>query len=309
MKREFVVSSALIIGCLMAATGCSSKSTPQSTATPPLNSSQKPNEPDASSGSDWTLKLQSKCQNGVTDDQCLGAYGFTVFPDGRYQIGPTSTGAVKNGSITPDELKTLTDALAPALSSVPLSTANHETIDAAANPSDDTVTFTRGSSDGQAIVQIAATDFSYRLPSSDQAKVLFSALKAVAARYYALPFPDTCGDTVAGLQTLFTSLQTCTTNQDCVYLDSSYNVLDPSTYSFLTTDDCTMVTPLSVANSKLLDASRDKIATLVGQANDACGARMTKADCTSATGFQLNGTPAVCKQGVCQSNQSASTTH
>src|SRR5690349_5325636 len=122
MQNALVVFTAFIVGSAL--TGCSSKAP---AGTPPSSSTQRAN-PEEPHGSDWSLKLQSKCQ-ALTDDQCPAGYGYTVFSDGRFQIGPSPQGgAVKTGSITPDELNALSSAINPVLSASLSDAESHATV-------------------------------------------------------------------------------------------------------------------------------------------------------------------------------------
>jgi len=285
--------------------GCNSNSSPAGSGSAPNSTNQMAHPTDdAHGGSSWSLKLQSKCTADVTDDQCVGAFGFTVFADGRYQDGPAATGAVKNGNITQEELSSLTAALNPVLSIASLGAEGHAALGGDSSQGEDTVTLVRGSSGGDIIIHAASADLTYRTESGDQAKAVLSALKTLAAKYYALPFPDGCSDRAATLTSLYASLQTCSADKDCAYLDS-FQEVDPSTYSFITTDDCSVVKPLAVGNLKLITGSWDKIQQTLGLVQEACGARVMRADCTDISGFTLNGAPAACKQGVCQAGGQA----
>ena len=207
MKHTYLMLAALIVGS--AAVGCNSSSTsapanPEPAPAPVEQPAPQPATPPAPQPPQgWTLKLQSKCAAEIGMEQCVAGHGFTVDQDGKYTIGPTAQGQTKTGTLAPEELKTLTDALSPTLSASELSAENHLTLAAEENPSEDTVTFARGPGEGNAILHSSASDLTYRTQSGDQAKALLTSLKTLAVKYYTLPFPDGCTDNVTALNALF----------------------------------------------------------------------------------------------------------
>jgi hypothetical protein len=62
------------------------------------------------------ITVRKSCE-AMPADSCLGSYGFSVASDGKFKVGPDPKGNVIEGSITADELATLTSAVNAQLAS------------------------------------------------------------------------------------------------------------------------------------------------------------------------------------------------
>ena len=78
MKRVLASLAALGLFVLVSP-GCNSAddSTPKTSAAAPAKQQ----------GDDWQIKLTTNCQSAAPE-QCVAAYGFTVFSDGHFEAGP-----------------------------------------------------------------------------------------------------------------------------------------------------------------------------------------------------------------------------
>ncbi len=297
MRNSLAIFTVFFIG--FALSGCNSNST----ATPPKKVT-KPVEIDQNS-LDWAIKLQSKCTPPAEEgeaDKCVALYGFTVLKDGHFQLGPGPAGEMRIGMIDPEELKAISSALSATLSSPRLQAEVHQNIDASGT--NDIVTLIRGTSEAEILLKTSGSDLNFQTRSIDEAKAVLTAIRNLALKYYALPFPDACNDGAATLQTLFSSMRTCSADADCAYVSDAFDIIDSNSTQYITTDDCTLIHPLIVGNATTVRSNQTKLQEAVSQVQSACGAGLTRSDCTESVGFQLSGTSPTCQQGVCQINSS-----
>lgn len=305
MRKVFV---ALCIGSSVL--GCNSNSNSHPAISPaPANNTGTPAKHTTPSEvthnpPNWVLKLESKCQENVTPDQCVGAYGLTILTDGHYVIGPGPQGELHKGTLTSDEIDHLHAALDATLNASHLSSENHDTLN---DPvSDDTLTLTRGDNQDETLLRTTGSDFYFTIDSASDAKTLYKDIRELLTKYYTLPFPDACLDGTTALQALYASVQSCTTDADCSYIDNTFTPVEATSTAYLTTDDCSLVLPLVVANASSVRTSQGKLNDAFDRVRNVCQDRLVRADCTGVTGFQLTGAnaPAVCRSGTCQVNSS-----
>lgn len=288
-------------------TNNSSSQPPKRAATNPGPSSPNPNPTPSSHAVinplTWVLKLQSKCQNNVTNNQCVAAFGFTLMSDGHYQIGPGPQGETRTGTLIPEDINSLHTALESTLSASGLTAESHDTL---SDPiSNDILTIAVGRNPSEPLLKTEGTDFYFTISSAADAKTLYKSIRTLATKYYSLPFPDSCLDGVSSLETLYTSLQTCTSDSDCSYFDLAFSPIESASTEYLTTDDCTLIRPLVVGNTSAIRTSQAKLKETLDKLKTACGDRLVKSDCTGVTGFQLTGSSGpVCQEGTCKVNPS-----
>lgn len=295
MRKALTIVAALYIGSSLV--GCSQSSQPTS-----LVEVKRPIAPPAASAPTaqptWALRLQSKCEESVTPDQCVGVYGFTLLANGEYQLGPGPQGEIRKGKLTDDEVKSILDTLGGDPNTLQTSAEAHSSIEAA--ESEDTVTYTPNQGDEQTLLKASGTDLIYSLSSADTSKNLLINLRALAKKYYALPFPDDCTDGATSVHSLLSSMQSCTSDSECTYLDNSFDVLDTTASQTVTTDDCSLIPPLVIGNSSSVKTNKDKIQESIDKIKNACGPKFYRDDCTVATINLTAGTTPACLQGVCQ---------
>lgn len=303
MRKALLVFTAFCIGTVGA--GCNSKS---------ANQPSKKGTPEPHVAPGYSLKLKSKCDPNAGDD-CIGLYGFTVFSDGHYQVGPgpAPENTVRTGTLTTEELAAFNKSAGGLLPTPQLGTENRMTIppseDIEPLLSEDTITFSQDNGAESVLLTAAGTaegsELRYNLGSADDAKALHDAIRKLAQAHYELPFPDDCKDKfVPALQKLFTSVQSCSTDADCILVDSSFDPIERGSGRQLILDDCSLTRGIPAANASSVKTEKARLDQATSDAYNSCGQRMYREDCT-VTPILENGSPAACKQGVCQLSQSA----
>jgi len=296
MRNALVVLTAF--GIASALVGCHSKSNQAVPPAPPA----KPTTPEKDKGEQarlgWTLTFQSKCAEDVDKSQCLGAFGFTVLTQGEYKVGPGPLGEQRNGTLSADELQSLNAVIASSVEGNAVRSAAHEAIEG--SDSEDTLTLIRGSGSPEILVKVSNTDLTFQTPTAGDAKSLLTVMRNLAVKYYKLPFPDECNDGSASLKALLSSVQTCTVDTDCTYLDSNLDPVASNSQGDLITDDCSIIAPLVVGNTETIKAKGSQILEGFDKVRNACGESMMRADCTNITVVKLKGEAPACQQGVCK---------
>jgi len=298
MRKTLAILTVICVGS--AFIGCS-KHTPS--AGPIGNKKANPENQNAVI---WNLRLDSNCGDFVEASQCIAKYGFSVqLTDGQYKVGPGPTGEMRSGKIADEELGSLKLALGNNLRATGVSAENHATIDPV--EAEDTISIAQEGGIAETLAKTMGTDLTYKTQSADQAQGIIKVMKMLAEKYYQLPFPDTCLDQVESVRSLFASVQTCSTNADCGYVDIDFTTLDLAAASYITTDDCKLVRPLVAANVNLLKSNQEKLLDSYNRLSASCDSRIYRDNCV-ASGFEPNGAAAVCEQGRCKAGRQSSST-
>lgn len=284
------VMMALAFAASIASSGCLFSS----------NNSQPVSQPAPDTSPVWMLSYQVK--SDTAPEQSVAYYGFSVKADGSYQVGPGPQGQVQNGKIDADELQALLVAITPELNNPALSASSAEACDDLDQDQGEiTITLTQHHKTA-VLVHASGTQFCHRTTSSDQANNVQNAIDTLAQKYYATPFPDVCIEAADAVTALYPSVQGCSTDADCFYVDKDFNVIPPSSLQYVYTDNCSRVTPLIVANATALLAHQSALTSALSNAQDVCGYRMVREDCTGITGFNSTQAPPLCNRGVCEVN-------
>jgi hypothetical protein len=292
---SMVRSSNLVMSsiCLLAlVSGCNSNNSNQSAAAPAPTQNALA----------WTLAYNSQCTADVPDDQCVAKYGFSINSDGTTFTGPSASGRLKPGKkLTADEVKSVQNALTQAGGLAALeSNRSESTVDQDPADTQDTITLIKH---GKKIVlaQSNSTKFTFRGTNADSSKALYQSVMALAVQYYVAPTP--CQEAADDFVASYTTLQTCHTDSDCAYINSNYDPIPPETSpEFVATDDCTVITPMSVGNRELVIHATDELQTGYTKVSVACDDHLYRAGCISPTYFPSSALAPVCKQNHCQAN-------
>ncbi len=251
------------------------------------------------------MTLTTKClqYSGNSQEKCVAAYGFTIQGDQHFQVGPGPQGQLLSGTLEPGEFKAIEDlvtALLPAL--------------ARSEGSENCVPYTQGEANEQlllshqgrelTILHTAETTYCFQTPTLNEAESFQQTIRRLALKYYPLPFPDECLDTAQSLEALYPQLYACTSDHDCSFLDKNYVPIPLEQTQYITTDACTVMKPLVVANPILMAPIRGQLLETRRKALEICGARVIRLNCSETLGFYTNQARPVCLNNTCQVNPS-----
>lgn len=162
--------------------------------TPAPSPSTSPSGPSSSPspGFAWNaVSEQTEC-GATAPGECPGFYGFTVYNDGTYLIGPASNGEALNGSLSPGEFSIVNrDAVLPAgeqLGDQYICESSQYT----ANAADNVGVLFPGDSTGTVVFQgeLATQGSNCYLGAGPNALQLHSDMHALLSELYPIPFPS-----------------------------------------------------------------------------------------------------------------------
>lgn len=239
-------------------------------------------------GPAWKVALTSKCAGEANN--CVAAYGFTITADGKFISGPAPAGQISTGALTEEEFKAFSDRVA-ALSTAAASSSDESGAATTADcqvlaqaDSEDDLVLTREGKD-KPLVKTKGTEICFQTANREAAAELHSAIKELAAKYYTLPFPNACADQLKALEGMYATVQSCSTDTDCIFVDQDFNAIPPASDQFITTDACVAVKPLVVASNSSLTTQKQALLAAMTSTLSSCG--LTAADLTqrSCDGF------------------------
>ncbi|MFL5815282.1 MAG: hypothetical protein ACJ763_17025 [Bdellovibrionia bacterium] len=300
MKRTLAIMA--VLGMSTAISGCFLSSEDQPAAAPAQ----------AQASPLWKLSLQSKCAGDAAD--CVAAYGFAITADGKYMVGPTPAGQTATGSLKPEELKYLNEKIEALTATAPASHPNgdeaapaegtaeaataapQEACEALVNTDQDQLILTQQGKE-KILAQTRNSQLCFQTANNEAASELHQAVKELAAAYYPTPFPNACVDQVSALQSLYATVQSCSADTDCTFVDQSFAAIPASSDQWVTTNAGTQVMPLAVASTSALASHRDALNQAYNSALSACH---LNANAGSAEGFMTTSAAPRCQQGVCR---------
>jgi hypothetical protein len=169
-----------------------------------------------------------------------------------------------------------------------------------------TVRYNRAGWAGQLldVVRTGTGQICYKGASEEDSSELMRRLAALARKYYPVPFPDACTDSVMVLEQLHTTVRGCSTDNDCSYVDNTYLPVPEGDLQFVIVDDCSITKTLPVANASLLAERQLEFLAARNTARTLCGNRIVRSGCSVIRGFQSTGPRAECRQHECRIGQS-----
>jgi hypothetical protein len=261
-------------------------------------SASNTSQPDMSPS--WTLQYQATCAANTDPAGCVGAYGFTVAADGSYQVGPGPQGQIAKGHLEAEDFSTLTQTAAGAVDGTAMLSA--ESCNGYyGNVSDYTLTLVKHGHKTEVLHKTGADLCSSKL-EQDSAEALHNEILALADKYYPTPFPDACLEAAAEVEALYPSVEKCSTDAECGYLTADYTPIPTDSAQTVYVDNCSHVTNLPAANLAAINASGAKLQAALQKAQQICGVRIARDNCSMPKSFSSSAAPAVCQQGVCRVN-------
>ena len=293
MKRLFLT---LAVVASVFAIGCNSNNSP---ATP--GPAQKATAPQPQTGPAWTLTLHSSCSATVLDQECVAKYGFTLAADGSFTVGPAPAGNKLTGRISDAEFAELNTAFSAAAALSALSATGAESPLDMDYSIDGTNAVTIQHLDKSAELSHATgAQFFYEGANGDAAWALYQKVMTLANEYYSTPFPDSCSEAASAFAATYASVQGCHADSECSYVNGNYDIVPPGAGEYIFTDNCSVLMPLTVANTKIVLASHDSLLKQNSDVANACTSdparegNMLRSNCTGRTGFDTSALGPVC---------------
>ncbi len=201
-----------------------------------------------------STQYTSPCPDIPTRDKCKGAYGFVVFNDGRYRVGPGPNGQVFYGTLSPEHMKDFQLTLHDAVTAISVETTCQ--------------------------AESLTLKFTNRTVASCHPKLL-ETFHSLIDRYYPELFPNPCADANKDLNRFEDQVRYCSTDLDCGLLNSELYPIDPHSRNNepLTTDDCSYISPLVTANIFRAAALQKDLLMKRDLTRKACGEYLLKPGC------------------------------
>lgn len=254
-------------------------------------------------GASWSVKLVSTCETGAAED-CSAAQGFSVSSDGTFIVGPGPQNQILTGHIKEAELTHLTQEISSVLDSLETHT---ETCIAPFSHNVRDVVSIRHYETEQELLRSSNSEYCYRTSTLEASKPIWSIIKGLATQYYPLPFPrSSCTQAMSSLEGLYAEVSKCTTNQDCLYIDATFDPISRETFTFLAINECSSVKPLLVGNPTLLGSNKTELLRLFNEASRTCNQGNTNMNCSGFAAFQPTAPAAICNAGTCKPAPAAS---
>lgn len=251
----------------------------------------------------WALLYQTTCAAGAAADSCVGAYGFKVNADGTFQVGPGPQGQIVKGTLDSEDFAAVTEAAAGAIDGSSAATAlSGESCNGYfGNVADYTLNIAKHGKKHELMHKTGGDLCSSELDAA-AAEKLHNVIVDLSNHYYPTPFPDTCEEAAAAVQKLYAPLESCNVDADCAYLTANYTPVAADTIDTVYVDDCSKVAPLPAANRAAVTANLKSLQDALTSAQQACGVRIARDDCSAPKSFSSSAAPAVCQHGACKVN-------
>jgi hypothetical protein len=249
----------------------------------------------------WHLSYAAKC-TVLSPEKCAGAYRFSIFDDGKFQVGPAPQGEMYVGSLESEEIQAVQQILNSLFKRIPGEGESLEKCTPVASQDREgliTLSFEGYKKDviRHTNVQLCFTDL-----SSDEAQVLLNSVEKTVSKYYPTQFPNSCTDAAVALENDHHSIQSCQHDDDCAYLDDFYMPVKTQAVDSVVTDDCTFIRPLVVANRFSATSSQLKLLMVREKVREVCGERLVRPGCRRSVLDPTQGSPVCAENGFCQIN-------
>ena len=286
----------LIVAAVFAATSCGQNNALK--VKPPSAQAAAQREPA------WKARLGADCQTAAPKEQCSGGYGFQLSADGVFRVGPGPQGQLWTGTIEPEELKELEGLVAKILPTMPrgsFSTA----CDQSETPGSYSLDFMRAEWPSTVALAKVAENKLCHYGAKENTEALLLVMKNLTRKYYPVPFPDTCLDSIMEVHALYQPLKACSTSKDCSNIDNTYQPVPAGEMQYVVTDDCSLIKPLITGNTAAVAKQQAALLEARSQARQVCGERIVRISCQTERGFQSAENPPVCYNRECQTLPSA----
>lgn len=246
----------------------------------------------------WTLRYEARCAS-LPREQCLAAFGFSLFSDRRFRFGPGPKGEHIDGFVEDSrEIRRVAEALSAALRKGETDVKGHGSCVEEKAPLPLEVLVVASGVDSATRI-VLGPDSAGVCPAADpEARELRDAVRAVAESHAPEKFPNPCVEASVLLERAYDEVRRCKRDDDCAYIGEG---LLPETGSaaLSLSDDCSYLPVLLAANSFETVANQLSLLLRRDLARQICGAETRKPGCRwKAVPAGLG--PATCAAGMCQ---------
>ncbi len=235
----------------------------------------------------WKLRYSTQCPTTTPVEKCKAAYGFSIYANGKFEIGPGPKKEWVSGRVGVAEFETVNDAVLLILS----------------RQSEDRLPENCGEDTKDSAVLTSRTGGNAKLclnSSNHENKALKTALKNLVAKYYPETFPNPCVDAMLNLEKVYDSYRECKKDSDCAYVNEKDLPVDLREAPAIVVDDCTYIQPLLVANKRSVETNPLGLLMEREITIATCAKDLKRAYCHDSVLLgPVSGAPA-CAQGVCK---------
>jgi hypothetical protein len=221
--------------------------------------------------SEWSLRFVNRC-DGVSEERCLAGYGFSVRSTGDFELGPGPAGEVLKGSVTSQELMSLSETLAREFRS-PSECGKRSDTDSGV--------------------------FLNSIPFCQNDRSLHDALYLLAERYSPSAFPNPCIDASISLDAVYAVMRRCDEDTDCAVAGEDFLPLRNDAGDEIESDDCTYLHPMLVGNSFLMVTNQLELLMKRDLAKKVCGQELMRASCRQDRWIDVGQRAPSCVDGIC----------
>lgn len=294
MKRNTQLLSAIALAAALAA--CSSEkpsSTQQSSEPTPTPQAQPADAPE------YKVIFKSVCAANQEYADCRGAYGFTVFADGKFEVGPSQENKYYRGKLNVEEKNSLDTALAKVVAELSVESATTAQVaEIEDKQAHDTIVFERREGSKE-LIKVEGAKMQFITASAEEAQKIHALMTELTLRYYPIPFPNPCIDGAMEVEAAHANLRSCNVDADCALVNNVYEPITAGGMNVVFTDLGEWIPALPVANAQLVGEQTLALQALRQEARLACGEGLYRPN-SQQVYYQTSEVLPVCEVGVCK---------
>lgn len=245
----------------------------------------------------WKLAYKSQCTE-KSPELCPGAYGFEIKSNGTFKVGPAPNGESYSGELDQEELTTLKQQL-NRLDLSTETTAPFQICDSDfTQPAKERVDLFQANS-SFSLIELSDSKLCFNKFTSENARRFLNNIHDLLSKYHPERFPNDCTQATRALKNLYSEVSDCIRDDECSYLNENYYPIPFERVDFITSDECSFVKPLQVANYFSAVSNQLNLLTLRDAVREACGKEDYKRSCKRYGGYRERAGTPICHRGRC----------